>query len=274
MVAFRVGIEQERDEAAIRPFKLRPKEPEVSVVRWLIPFVVAAVLAGVWWRRRGRVDRQRRLMLLCRRAGLEFDPLDLAPDTAWLPFPMFGHPEHGTANLVWDRGGDEGVHAFDFWYQVTGDERALGPRRRFTCAVVPLAFTCPRLRVAPRDAVDGIPGALGGQEVRLELEEFDRRFRVEAEDARFAVALLDQRMMEAFLGLRRDVTVDVNDDVLLLWAPLLSPEHVLLLFHAAVAIRRRIPRVAASLFPPRPTRGPREGRWLQGRWSPESTGEA
>jgi hypothetical protein len=80
-------------------------------------------------------------------------------------------------------------------------------------------------------------------------------------------------MMEAFLGLSEDVTVDVNEDVLLLWAPQLPAEHVLLLFDAAVAIRRRIPRVAASLFPPRPTRGPREGRWLQGQWSPESTGD-
>jgi hypothetical protein len=122
--------------------------------------------------------------------------------------------------------------------------------------------------------VDDIAGALGGREVRLELEEFDRRFRVETDDARFAVAFLDQRMMEAFLGLSEHVTVDVNEDVLLLWAPLLPAVHVLLLFDAAVAIRRRIPRVATSLFPPRPTRGPREGRWLQGRWSPESTGAA
>jgi hypothetical protein len=186
---------------------------------------------------------------------------------------MFGHPAHGTQNVVWDRGGGEDVRAFDLWYQDTGDERALGPRRRFTCAVVPLGFACPRLRVAPRDVVDDVAGALGGREVRLELEEFDGRFRVESEDARFAVAFLDQRMMEAFLGLPEDVTVDVNDDVLLLWAQQLPPEHVLLLFDTAVAIRRRIPRVVASLFPPRPTRGPRERRWLQGRWSPESTGE-
>jgi hypothetical protein len=243
-------------------------------VRWLIPVVVAAVVAGVWWRRRGSIDRQRRLMLLCRRAGLEFAPLDLSPDTALLPVPMFGHPRQGTENVVWDRGGGGDVRAFDFWYHETGDERALGPRRRFTCAVVPLRFTCPRLRIAPRDVVDDIVGALAGREVRLELEEFGRRFRVESDDAQFAVAFLDQRMMEALLGLPEDVTVDVNEDVLLLWAPQLPAEKVLLLFDAAVAIRRRIPRVASSLFPPRPARGPREGRWLQGRWSPESTGEA
>jgi len=255
------------------PFKLRPAEPEVSLVRWLILVVTAAALAGVWWRRRAGIDRQRRLMFLCRRAGLEFAPLDLSPDTPWLPFPMFGHSEHGTENVVWDRAGDEGVRAFDFWYRDSGDERALGLRREFTCATVTLWFTCPRLRVAPRDVVDDLAGALGGQEVRLELEEFDRRFRVEGEDERFAFAFLDQRMMEALLGLPTDVTLDVNEDVLLLWAPTLPAEQVLLLFEAAVAIRRRIPRVVASLFPSRPTRGPREHRWLQGRWSPEPTAE-
>ena len=259
---------------AIGPFKLGPEEPEASLVRWLILIVTAVALAGVWWRRRGGIDRQRRLMFLCRHAGLELAPLDPSPGTVWLPFPMFGHPRQGTENIVSDRGRDGGVRAFDFWYQDSGDERALGPRRGFTCATVPLWFTCPRLRVAPRDLVDDLSGALGGPEIRLELEEFDRRFRVESEDGRFAVAFLDQRMMEALLGLPGDVTVDVNEDVLLLWAPKLPAEQVLLLFDAAVAIRRRIPRVVASLFPSRPTRGPREHRWLQGRWSPESTGEA
>ena len=95
------------------------------MVRWLIPAVVAAVLSGLWWRRRGSVDRQRRLMLLCRRAGLEFAPLDLSPDTAWLPFPMFGHPRHGTENVVWERGED--VRAFDFWYPIRATSAPSAP---------------------------------------------------------------------------------------------------------------------------------------------------
>ena len=52
-------------------------------------------------------------MHLCRRAGLDFAPLDLRPDTAWLPFPMFGHPRHGTENVTWDRSVREDVYAFD-----------------------------------------------------------------------------------------------------------------------------------------------------------------
>ena len=185
---------------------------------------------------------------------------------------MFGHLEHGTGNVVSDRSGDMGVRAFDFWYRDAGENRALGPRREFTCATVQLWFTCPRLRVVPRDVVDDLADAFAGNELRLELEDFNRRFSVKSEDERFAVAFLDQRMTEALLRLPDNVTVDVNEDVLLLWAPKLPAGRVLLLFDAAVAIRRRIPRVVASLFPARPTRGPREHRWLQGRWSPEPTG--
>ena len=211
-------------------------------------------------------------MLLCQHAGLDFAPLDLRLDTAWLPFPMFGHPKHGTENVVWDRRSGEDVHTFDLWYVDPADERGGGARRTLTCAVVPLRSSCPRLRVAPRDVVDDVAPAFGGEEVRLELEVFDRRFRVETDDVRFAFAFLDQRLMEAFLALPEGVTADVNEDVLLLWAPRMPTEQVLVLFDTAVAIGRRIPRVVSNLFPPRPERGAHERRWLQGRWSPESTG--
>jgi hypothetical protein len=239
-------------------------------MRWLPLLPVVAVVAVLAWRRRARGTRQRRLMLLCQRAGLAFAPLDLRPDTAWLPFPLFGRSPSGTENVVWDERRGRDVYAFDFWYEDGGD-RPAAARRRLTCAVVPLPASCPDLRVRPRDAL-GKVGALEGSEVRLELEDFERRFVVEAVDARFAVAFLDQRMMEAFLTLPDEATAEVSEDVLLLWAPLLPPARVLLLFDAACRIHRRIPRVVASLYPPRPARTPFEDRWLQGRWSPDPTG--
>jgi hypothetical protein len=241
-------------------------------MRWLVLAFAVAAIGQAWWRRHRNGGRQRRLMLLCEHAGLDFAPVDLRLDTAWLPFPMFGRPKHGTENVVWDRRLGDDVHVFDLWYEEPADERGSAVRRTLTCAVVPLRSSCPRLRVTSRDVVDDVARALGGEEVRLELEAFDRRFRVETDDVRFAVAFLDQRLMEALLGLPDGVGVDVNEDVLLLSAPLLPAERVLVLFEAAVAIRRRIPRVLSSLFPPRPEQGVHERRWLQGRWSSESTG--
>jgi hypothetical protein len=87
----------------------------------------------------------------------------------------------------------------------------------------------------------------------------------------FAFAFLDQRMMETLLGLPSEATLDVDEDTLVLWAPLLAPERVLLLFEAARAVERHVPRVAGELYPPRRERGPHEARWLQGRWSAEPT---
>jgi hypothetical protein len=66
--------------------------------------------------------------------------------------------------------------------------------------------------------------------------------------------------------------VEVNEGVILLTAPLLPPERVLLLLQSASGLRRRLPRVLSSLYPPRPERGEHEDRWLQGRWSSEPIG--
>jgi hypothetical protein len=186
---------------------------------------------------------------------------------------MFGHPTRGSENVVWAQRQGADVRVFDFWYQDPGDDDPIGVRRRLTCAVVPLPSSSTGLRVSPRDLLDHTKHAPGWPEVRLDLEEFDHRFLVETEDARFATAFLDQRMMEALLRLPDAVIAEVGEGTLLMWAPELPPEQVLRLLYAAIAIRRRIPRVLASLFPPRPTRGPHEHRWLQGRWSPDPTGD-
>ncbi|HUF58388.1 MAG TPA: hypothetical protein VMR89_02735 [Actinomycetota bacterium] len=242
-------------------------------MRWTLTAVVlVAVAAWAWYRVRRRHDRQRKLMLLCEVAGLGFAPLDTFPGTGFLPFEMFGRTPSGTSNVVWDPRRDGGVRAFDFWYREKSEDGGPGLRRTITCAAVPLPFSSPRLRVASRDLVHEIADAIGLPLVTLELEEFNRRFRVEAEDARAASALLDQRVMEGFLRLPHDVVADVNDEVLLLWAPELPGVEMLQLLQAANSIQRVLPRVMPSLFPLRPMSSPHERRWLQGRWSSEPTG--
>jgi hypothetical protein len=235
-----------------------------------LALAVVAVAVGGWQLRR-RASRQRRLMLLCQRAGLDFAPVDLSAGTAWLPFPLFGRRRSGTENVVWERARGPEIRAFDYWYEEPAADRPVTPKRHLTCAVVPLEASVPRLRVAPRDLDDDLRAVLGLREVELELEAFNRRFAVESEDERFAIAFLEQRMMEALLALPRPVSVDLNDDVVLLSAPELSAERVLLLFDAAVEIQERIPRSLPSLFPLRPHEGPFEDRWLQGHWTPEPT---
>ena len=234
--------------------------------------VLAVVGIAAWVGGRIRASRQRRLMLLCQRAGLEFAPVDPFPGTTWLPFPMFGHERQGTENVMWDRRIGPDVRVFDFWYEEQAGDPPARVRRWQTIGVVPMPFACPSLRVTPRGAGDALDGVLG-REIRLELEDFDRRFHVESDDRRFAVAFLDQRMMEALLALPGRVSVELSEDVMLLLAGELPAEEVLLLLQAAIVLRDRVPRVVSSLFPPRPMRGRHEARWLQGGWSGESTGD-
>jgi len=235
-----------------------------------LALVVVAVAVGAWRLARG-FSRQRKLMLLCQRAGLDFAAMDLFETTALLPFTMFGRPSHGTENVVWERRRGFEIRAFDSWYEDPTPDRPIAPRRRLTCAVVPLEAAASRLRIAPRDLDDDLRAVLGLHEIELDLEEFNRRFAVRTEDERFAIAFLEQRMMEALLALPDGVTVDLNEDVILLSAPELPAEQVLRLYDAAVAIHERIPRSLPSLFPPRPTEGPHEDRWLQGHWTPDPT---
>jgi hypothetical protein len=227
---------------------------------WITIAAIVVALAVGGWRLRRRGERQRQLMLLCRRAGLDFAPVDLFGDTAWLPFPMFGRARSGTENVVWDRNRRPEIRAFDYWYEEPAQDRTLTPRRRLTCAVVPLGAAARRLRIAPRDLDDDVKSVLGLREIRLELGEFNRRFVVQTDDERFAFAFLEQRMMEALLALPDGVIVDVNEDVVLLSAPELPAEQVLRLYDAAMAIHGRIPRSLPSLFPPRPAEGPFEDR--------------
>lgn len=259
-------------QAPLKRFKEESGSPDPLVMRWVVGFI-AVVGVGAWpvFRLHRRHDRQRQLMQLCDAADLGFAPLDLSSGTAWLPFGIFGRRPSGTENVIFDPLGDGEVRAFDFWYEESRDGQ-FGVRRTITCATVPLPFTCSRVRVAPRSVVDDVPDALGLPLVTLELEEFNKRFRVEAEDPRTASALLDQRVMQALLRLPFRIVVDVNEDVLLLRARKLPAVEMLQLLRTAISIQHVLPRVMTSLFPARPAHAPHERRWLQGRWSDEPIG--
>jgi hypothetical protein len=235
---------------------------------WLVVLGVVALAAVGAGRARRRHGRDRQLMVLCGRAGLRFMPVDPFPDL-WLPFRQFGAvDDRGTENAVWDERDDGAVRAFDFWYvESKSDDGAWGTTRRLSCAVVELPFTCPHLAVEPRGHLEALDERISAGELLLELEAFNRRFRIEAADRRFAVAFLDQRMMEAMMGLPAGTSMTVNEDRLLLSAPLLPAPQVLLLLEAARRLRVRMPAVIASLYPPRPMQAPQEARWFQGHWS-------
>lgn len=233
---------------------------------WLAALVAVAAVAIV--RARVRSRRQRALLQLCLDAGVGFSVWDPFGDTAFLPFPMFSAAgDQRIENVVWDRT-DERVRVFDY-RRSRSDEHAALER---TCAVVPMPFAVPAIAVLPRGDADEMTAFAPAPSVPLELDAFDRRFDARGDDPRAVVAFLDQRMMQAIMRLPLHVAIHVREDRMLLVAPTLTPAEVLVLLRAASDLAHRVPRVVASLYPPRPVEGPYEDRWLQGSWSPEPTG--
>lgn len=237
--------------------------------------VAAVVAAWGGWRAMRRRDRARQLMLLCQRVDLEFSPIDPFPDTLTLPFRWLGEGRWVRAeNVVWNRAQGDDVRAFDLLVEQVPRDDLPRTVRRHACASAALELGCPRLEVRPRDAMSRVTDAFDGTDVELELEAFDGRFRVRCDDRRFAVAFCDQRMMRAMMALPPGVTTAVNEDRLLVSATDVGPAEMLLLLEAARAMRRAVPPVIADMYPPRPSKGRHEDRWMQGHWSPAPIGDA
>jgi hypothetical protein len=233
------------------------------VVAAMLVVAVVAVL-----RARSGSARQRALLQLCADAGLACAVLDPFPDTTLLPFRLFGWGEaHGVEHVVWDAGADDAIRVFDLWVQPRTDEA----RRTMTCGIVPLPFAVPPIAILARGQVDPSHEPVSGEAVHLELDAFEQRFEVRAVDARAAVALLDPRLMAVLLRLPLHVAIHVHEDRMLLVGPLLDPGDMLVLLACARGLAAHVPPVVASLYPPRPSEGPYEERWLQGSWSPDPT---
>ena len=235
----------------------------------LLVLLVVGAIAQIRYRRRTR--RQRALLSLCRKAGVAFSVLDPFDDTVFLPFRLFGRGDiHGFENVVWDPRDDDGVRAFDYWFEER-NQQGIGVKQDFTCAIVPLPFGVPAVAVLPHDEADVSHEPTATRTVSLELEGFNRRFDVRTEDPKAAVAFLDQRLMEAIMQIPLRVAIHVHEDRMLIVGPTLEPGAMLLLLEVARTLPERIPRVVANLYPPRPAEGPYEDRWLQGSWSPDPT---
>jgi hypothetical protein len=231
---------------------------------WVSVLIGIAVVALV--RARRRSQRQRSLAALCSDAGIGFSVTDPFPDTTFLPFPLFGGGGWRVDNVLWS-GANERIRVFDYRREVTEERAGLA----LTCGVVPVAASMPDIAVLPRGVTDPVPELVVRGTVTLELEEFDRRFDARGEDRRAVVAFLDQRMMQTLLRLPLSVAIHVREHAMLLIAEPLPPAEMVVLLTVASALADRVPPVVASLYPPRPSEGPFEHRWLQGAWSPDPT---
>jgi hypothetical protein len=218
---------------------------------FLVVLIGAAAAAFVTVRGRRRDGRDRGIAALAESLHLTYSPIDLFGD-GWQPFHFFGlGTDRDVENVL--AGTVDGVemHAFDYEYadEGSGSLEVARERRRFSCAVFAVAASCPKLTVQPRSMTDDLIGLVGADVLPLELEAFNRRFRVRCEDQRFAVAFLEQRMMEALLRVPLEVAIGVSDDRILVVARQLPVEQLGLFLTGAATIHGAFPRSLPSQYP-------------------------
>ena len=115
----------------------------------------------------------------------------------------FGDGDHRRADNVL-QGAYRGrpMVAFDYSYQ-THSTDSQGHRstttHRYACCALSLPAWVPKLEMVPEGLLGRVGTALGMQDIELESEDFNRRYRVRCDNPKFAYDVLPPRTMEALL---------------------------------------------------------------------------
>ena len=126
-----------------------------------------------------------------------------ASDDSWAQHwggTPFGQGDHRrAANVLTGDWQDRQFAAFDYSYQThttDGKGHRSTTTHRFGICAVRMPGPLPRLEVTHENLLDRVGHAFGLQDIELESEEFNRRFRVTCSEAKFASDVLHPRLME------------------------------------------------------------------------------
>jgi hypothetical protein len=164
----------------------------------IIVLVLAAAGGAAWLAHRAEQQRRARYLAIAAEHGLSYTPRD-DDWTRRFDGAPFGRGSSRRATHVL-RGrwrGHEAV-AFHYRYVVRSNngQHTTTTTYRFTVCALRLPAPVPRLEVTSENVLTRLAGALGFEDVELEDEAFNRRFRVQADDRRFAYDVLHARTME------------------------------------------------------------------------------
>ena len=131
----------------------------------------------------------------------------LASDPFNLPGRWHGHPfgkgyARRATNVITGQVGPYPMVAFDYQYKEDStDSKGNRTTHTYNYAVYALAMPCalPELHLAPEGVFSRIGNALGMQDIELESEDFNRRYRVRCPDRKLATDVLTPRTMETLL---------------------------------------------------------------------------
>jgi hypothetical protein len=195
----------------------------------LLVVLAAALVAYQWWRNQQRIAQLREF---CLAKGWQFVPLDDEYAIRWTGPPFFqGRSRHARDVIngsVGQGAANRPFVAFDYTYVTDNNGRA-GSRQthRFAVCAVRLPAYLPQLSVTPANALTRLGDTVTGEDIELESEDFNRRFRVRSPDPKFASDVLPPRTMQALLA-RSSLHFRIEGCDVLCWEPGVTTPVVLL----------------------------------------------
>lgn len=134
--------------------------------------------------------------------------------------------------------------AFDYSYKEDStDSEGRSSTTTYHYAVVALAMPCwlPELHLAPEGLFSRLGNLLGFEDIELESEEFNRRYRVRCPDPKFACDVLSPRTMEFLLANDTVPFRLVGSDAVAYELGVLEPYRILRSAHVLTGVVRGIP---------------------------------
>jgi hypothetical protein len=154
---------------------------------------------------------------------------------------------------MWREPGDGHVYrVFDYWfYNEHRDQygRTTKSYDRFTCAMALVGSSWPDIEIVPEGLMDKMASVIGGGDIDLESEEFNRLFAVRCADRRFASALVDPQMLDFLLSTRGELNFQLKGRWLLVWTDPIKAALMPGLLGFAEQFVARIPPVVWELYP-------------------------
>ena len=200
-----------------------------SVVPYL--FFAAIPVAGYAAYRNYQANQKRKDLLFswATNSGYKYAVEDDSMCERWNGDP-FGEGDHRRAENVITGAAKSAFSAFDYSYQTHSNEGRGGrttTTHHYCVTALQMPAFLPVLQVTTENALTRIGHVLGLDDIDLESEDFNRKFRVHANDRKFASDVLTPRTMEALLA-RPAASWRITGTDILTWAEgRLSPSSVL-----------------------------------------------
>lgn len=215
--------------------------------------LVLAIGAGALISYHLKKRRREELALMARQLGLEFSPKDHL-GCLGLPFTLLQKGDgRGAENVLWGTWQGIPVREFDYWYyEESTDSKGHRSKTyyRFSCAVAEIDAACSSITIDREGLLTRIADAIGLDDIRFELEEFNDEFNVKSKDRRFANDFVDQRMMRFLLGTDRAFEFEACGRWLLCHSKRRRPMELVPLLGTLKAFREHVPKVVYELYGP------------------------